>query len=146
MHVTVLGIVALVTWLIAALGGFYLIGTWIARGGARSGGTTRFPTVVPFGHFLLAAAGLVVWIVYVFADQPGLAWIAFVILLPVALLGFTMFVRWIPSYRARAAAAGVEAAAPAEQSFPVAIVVAHGLFAVVTLVLVLLTALGLGGS
>jgi hypothetical protein len=146
MDVSVLSLVALATWVVTALGGFYLIGTWIARGGARPGGTSRFPAALPFGHFLLAAAGLVVWIVYIFADLTALAWAAFVILLPVALLGFVMFFRWLPSYRARAAAAPAEGERPAEQSFPVPVVVAHGLLAVVTLVLVLLTALGVGES
>ncbi|MEU6069814.1 hypothetical protein ABZ864_36580 [Streptomyces sp. NPDC047082] len=63
--------------------------------------------------------------------------------------------RWIPVYRDRAAAGpapaaaaahGAEAAVPAEQHFPLPVVPTHGLFAVVILVLVLLTALGIGGS
>lgn len=143
MHVAVLAIVALVTWVVTALGGFILLGTWIARGGVR-GGSTRFPAALPLGHFALAAAGLVVWIVYVLLDLGALAWIAFVLLLPVAVLGFTMLLRWIPTYRARAASPPGEA--PAEQGFPLPIVVGHGLFAVITVVLVLLSALGLFGS
>ena len=35
---------------------------------------------------------------------------------------------------------------PAESSFPLLIVLAHGVFAVSTMVLVVLTALGVGGS
>jgi hypothetical protein len=35
---------------------------------------------------------------------------------------------------------------PAEQHFPVSIVALHGVLAVTTIVLVLLTALGIGGS
>jgi hypothetical protein len=131
-------IAALVTWLITAVGGFYMLGTWIARGGVRQQQTktTSFPAPVIFGHFLLAAAGLVVWIVYLFADTTGLAWTAFVLLVPVALLGFTMLVRWL----------GVRGGtttgedAPAERHFPVAVVAGHGVFAVATVVLVLLTA------
>jgi hypothetical protein len=98
-----MSIAALITWLITALGGFYLLGTWLARGGVRQQQTktTRFPAPVIFGHFLLAAAGLVVWIIYVVADTKALAWAAFIILLPVALVGFTMLARWIPVYRAR---------------------------------------------
>lgn len=137
-------IAALITWLITALGGFYMLGTWISRGGLgrQQGGTSRLPVPVVFGHFALAAIGLVVWIVYLVADSDALAWVAFVLLVPVALLGFTMLARWVPTYRARAAAG----AAPAEASFPVAVVVGHGLFAVATVLLVLLTALGAGGS
>ena len=42
--------------------------------------------------------------------------------------------------------AGQLYAAPAESHFPVAVIAAHGLLAGVTLVLVVLTALGAGGS
>jgi hypothetical protein len=62
--------------------------------------------------------------------------VAFVLLLPVALLGFTMLARWIPARRA----------STAESRFPVPVVAAHGLFAAATLVLTLLVALGVGGS
>jgi hypothetical protein len=154
-----MSIAALITWLITALGGFYLLGTWLARSGVRQQQTktTRFPAPVIFGHFLLAAAGLVAWIIYVAADTKALAWTAFIILLPVALLGFTMLARWIPLYRAATSATAravgsatattaQEPAVPAERGFPLPVVLGHGMFAVVTLVLVLLTALGVGGS
>ncbi|MEU3526489.1 hypothetical protein AB0E62_21930 [Streptomyces sp. NPDC038707] len=149
-------IAALIAWVVTALGGFYLLGTWIQRGGVRGqgSGASRLPAPVVFGHFALAAIGLVVWIVYVVADRSALAWTSFGLLLPVALLGFVMLARWIPVRRDRAAAVGAPGAAsapgtdgslPAERHFPIAVVLAHGLFAVVTLVLVLLTALGVGG-
>ncbi|WBO67880.1 hypothetical protein [Streptomyces camelliae] len=147
-------IAALITWVVTALGGFYMLGTWIQRGGIRrhQTGTSRLPAPVVFGHFALAAIGLVVWIIYVVADKTALAWTSFGLLLPVALLGFVMLARWIPVYRDRAtatpaaAAAGAEGSVPAERHFPLPVVLAHGLLAVVTLVLVLLTALGIGGS
>jgi hypothetical protein len=86
-----------------------------------------------------------VWIIYVIADETALAWTAFGLLVPVALLGFTMLVRWIPVYQARATTpAEGEQAAPAEQHFPVPVVAGHGLSAVTTVVLVLLTALDIG--
>ncbi len=150
-----MGIAALITWVLTAAGGFFLLATWIAKGGARGGrpGSTRFPPAVIFGHFLLAAAGLIVWIIYLITDTDALAWTAFIILVPVALLGFAMLIRWIPTYRARAVAAtggpGADTApgrGPAERHFPLAVVGGHGLLAVITLVLVLLTALGVGGS
>ncbi|MBC2866879.1 hypothetical protein [Streptomyces mexicanus] len=149
-------IAALITWVITALGGFYMLGTWIQRGGIRQQqtGTSRLPAPAVFGHFALAAIGLVVWIIYVVADKDALAWTSFGLLLPVALLGFVMLARWIPVYRDRATAGAASAATgpgahgtvPAERHFPIAVVVAHGLLAVVTLLLVLLTALGIGGS
>ncbi|GAA2307901.1 hypothetical protein OHT20_38905 [Streptomyces caniferus] len=142
-------IAALITWVITALGGFYMLGTWLSRGGAKAG-NSRLPVPVVFGHFALAAIGLVVWVIYVITDKDALAWTAFGLLVPVALLGFAMLARWIPVHRARAAAAAPAAteqqSAPAERYFPVPVVAGHGLFAVVTVVLVLLTALGIGGS
>ncbi|MFC9614938.1 hypothetical protein [Streptomyces sp. NPDC056721] len=139
-------IAALITWLITALGGFYMLGTWLSRGGAKAG-NSRLPVPVIFGHFALAAVGLVVWIIYVITDKDALAWTAFGLLVPVALLGFAMLAQWLPVHRARSAAAtpGAEPE-PAERYFPVPVVAGHGLFAVVTVVLVLLTALGIGGS
>jgi hypothetical protein len=128
-----MAIAALVTWLITALGGFVLLGTWISRGGHR-GSETRLAPGLMFGHFGLAVAGLVLWIIYLVAGSGALAWIAFVVLLPVALLGFTMFARWLSSRRTAAV----------ESHFPLPLVLGHGLFAATTLVLVLLTALGIG--
>src|SRR5690349_23784451 len=115
-----------------------MLGTWIQRGGLRQqqSGASRLPAPVAFGHFALAAVGLVVWIVYVVADRSGLAWTAFGLLLPVALLGFVMLGRWIPVHRGRAMAAAApgaasapvaEEAVPAERHFPLPVVLAHGL-------------------
>jgi hypothetical protein len=161
----VLAIAALVTWVLTAGGGFVMLGLWLQRRGvARTvvtgvgarpdastdqgvgtgadvtagGHGTRFPPGLVFGHFGLAAIGLVVWIIYLFTDIESLAWVAFVLLLPVAVLGLTMFLRWLPQRRA--------GARTAESRFPVPIVYGHGALAVTTVVLVLLTALGVGGS
>jgi hypothetical protein len=143
-----MAVAALITWLLTAVGGFVMLGMWIAKGGLRTPRTSHFPPGVIFGHFALAAAGLVVWIVYLLVNKPTLAWVALVLLVPVALLGFVMLFRWIPVYRARAAVAtggpgttGSADQAPAERSFPLVVVLGHGLLAVVTLVLVLLTAI-----
>lgn len=148
-----MSIAALIIWIVTALGGFYLLGNWLRRGGMRqqASGVTRFRPPLIFGHFLLAAAGLVVWIIYVIADMTALAWAAFIIIALVALLGFTMFARWLSVARARVpvpagapSAAGGSQAVPAERDLPVPIVAAHGLLAATTLVLVLLSAIGIG--
>ncbi len=92
-----MAVAALVTWLIAAAGGFFMLATWIAKGGTRDRQATRFSPALIFSHFALAAAGLVIWIIYLLADSDALAWIALILLVPVALLGFTMFGRWLPT-------------------------------------------------
>ena len=140
---------ALIAWVLTAGGGFVLLSIWLARGGMRQGrepGSRIRPPLV-LSHFLLAATGLVIWIVYLAKDKDVLAWIAFAILAVVALLGWTMFAIWLRRRQARAATAGtVSPDTPAEQSFPVPIVALHGLLAVTTVVLVFLTAVGVAGS
>src|SRR5919206_3475307 len=100
-----MGIAALIAWVLTAGGGFVLLGRWIAAGGLRQQAdrATRFPAGLVFGHFALAAAGLVLWIVYLLLDADPLTWVALAVLVLVALLGFTMFSRWLPSRRPAAA-------------------------------------------
>lgn len=127
-------IAALVTWIAAALGGFWMLGIWLTRR-RESGTASRIAPGLILGHFLLAAVGLVLWIVFLVAEVDGLTWVALAVLLVVAVLGFTMFARWL-SGRGDAAADS----AP-EQRFPVPAVYGHGLLGAATLVLVLLVAL-----
>src|SRR3954447_1430950 len=118
-------VAALITWLVTAVGGFVLLGTWFAKGGHRRDGgqPSRFPAPLILSHFLLAAVGLVLWIIYVASDSDSLTWVAFAIVAVVALLGFTMFFRWLPQVRSGSAdMASPGAAATAEQQFPVSVV------------------------
>ena len=143
---------ALIAWVVTAAGGFVLLAIWLSRGGMRqsreAGNRIRPPLIL--GHFLLAATGLVIWIIYIATDSDALAWIAFVLLAIVAVLGFTMFAIWYQRrQRGPVAATGVtgdpgSSETPPEQHFPVPIVGLHGLLAVVTVVLVFLTAVGVG--
>jgi hypothetical protein len=143
-----MGIAALITWVITALGGSILLWTWLSRGGLRDrqAGTSRFPPALILGHFLLAAVGLVLWIVYLVTDSGAVAWVAFAGLLVVAVLGFTMLAVWLQGRRVPVAAdpGGTAPTRAPEQHFPVVVVVLHGLLAATTLVLVLLTALSAG--
>jgi len=136
---------ALVTWVITALFGFTMLVIWFRHGGLQ-GSSAKIPPRLVLTHFALAASGLVLWLIYVATDTDALAWIAFIVLLPVALLGWTMFFGW--ARRKVAAAAAPAAASPGhagtEPRFPFPVVVVHGLFAVTTVVLVLLTAIGVG--
>src|SRR6187397_2141682 len=131
---------ALITWLATAVLGFFMLAMWLSRGGMKQ--SAGIKPVLILSHFLLAATGLVIWIVYLANDNDTLAWIAFVLLAIVALLGWTMFAIWYQRRQARGAVAeAVDPTTPAEQHFPVAVIALHGVFAVTTVVLVLLTAL-----
>jgi hypothetical protein len=137
---------ALIAWVVTAAGGFVLLAIWLSRGGMRQGrepGSRIRPALI-LSHFLLAATGLVIWIIYVATDSDALAWIAFVILAVVALLGWTMFAIWFQRRQRGAVREAVDPGTPAEQHFPVPVVAAHGLLAVTTVVLVFLTAIGVG--
>ena len=138
---------ALIAWVLTAGGGFVLLTIWLSRGGMqqqREGGDRIRPPLI-LSHFLLAATGLVIWIIYLAADTESLKWIAFVILAVVALLGWTMFAIWWRRRQARGAVReAVSPDTPAEQHFPVSIVALHGVLAVTTVVLVFLTAIGVG--
>jgi hypothetical protein len=131
---------ALITWAITAGGGLVLFGTWLKHGGMQQRERGRIGPTLILAHAQLAAAGVVIWIVYLAVDKRALAWIAFVLLLAVAILGFTMFGTWASGRRRPSDQPA------AEHRFPVPIVGLHGLLAATTLVLVFLTAVGVGGS
>jgi hypothetical protein len=131
---------ALITWLATAVLGFFLLAMWLSRGGMKQ--STGIKPLLILSHLLLAATGLVIWIAYLATDDDTLAWIAFVLLAVVALLGWTMFAVWYQRRQARGAVAeAVDPTTPAEQHFSVSVIALHGVFAVTTVVLVLLTAL-----
>lgn len=135
----------LITWVLAALVGGYLLVTWVANGGLRLRGgaaRSRFAPPLILGHGALAATGLGVWVAFLIGGAVALAWVALAILVPVAALGLTMFGLWISAGHGRPR--GRHAYAPrhaAEDHFPPPAVLSHGAFALVTVVLVLLTAL-----
>jgi len=144
---------ALITWFTTILAGLYMLTVWLIENDVtdRSAGASRLPAPVIFSHLLLAVTGFGVWAAYLILDRPMLAWAAVFVLGLIVLLGLAMFARWIPVYRepvAPAAAQVLPAAPPSppEGAFPLAVVVSHGLLATSTAVLVLLTALGIGGS
>jgi uncharacterized membrane-anchored protein len=146
-----MAIAALITWLITAGFGFYMLSTWISAGGTRSGAdgaASHFAPPRVFAHFLLALAGLLVWIIYLIVDKSLWAWIAFVDLIIVAVIGDLLVLRWSTDRRLQKASAGGTSPGSelAEQRIPFPVVVLHGVFAVSTVVLVLLSALEIGPS
>lgn len=155
-----MAVAALITWIITAGFGLFMLGTWISNGGARNASLTHFPPMVPFAHMGLAVVGLIVWIIYVINDAGALAWTAFVILVLVAMGGGLLVLPWSKDRRARVdgplgASAERRGASPdaapeagpkhlAEQQIPYAAVIGHGVFGVSTIILVLLAALEVG--
>ena len=124
---------ALIAWLLTAGGGFVLLGLWVQNGGMQQRGPGRqIRPPLLLSHFGLAATGLVLWIIFVFTDSDALAWIAFIIILLVALLGWTMFAIWWQRRQTTAEPAAAESSGvPAEQRFPVPIIALHGLLATI---------------
>ncbi len=146
--------IALLVWFITALWGLYMLAVWLIENDATRQGNTasRLPLPVILAHVVLAVTGLLVWVAYLLIDRDALAWAAVGILVAIATLGLAMVARWIPVYRATGDAPGPLAGpvlareGPAEGSFPLVVVLAHGTFAGSTIVLVVLTALGVGGG
>lgn len=131
-----MAVVALIVWLLTAVGGSTMLGLWLARGGmtaTEDAPPTHFPVPVIFGHVGLAVVGLILWIIYMVTDAAALAWLSFVVLIVIALLGFTMLTRWLPSQRIPRTEPG-----PPERAIPMPVVAGHGVLAVATLVLVLI--------
>jgi hypothetical protein len=170
-----MGFIALIAWFITVLGGLYMLAVWLIENDATNqrNSASRLPLPVILTHMTLAITGLALWISYLLLDRDALAWGALGLLGLIAFLGVAMFARWIPVYRTvgapaepvpvpastypsafggaqpASAALAIEASfddTPPEGNFPLVVVVAHGLFAALTITLVLLSALGVGGS
>lgn len=137
---------ALIFWLLTAAGGAYMMGISM-RSGARTSTAdeSHLPAPVVFSHAGLALLGLAVWGVYMASEEDALTWVALVTLLVVAALGGALVHRWLKTRRGNRATAELEEHV-AEQQIPTAVVVMHGVGALVTILLVLLTALGVGGE
>lgn len=113
-------VAALITWLLTAATGGYLLARWAARGGLRRtpSRSAGLPPGVILGHFGLAIGGLLIWIGYLLTDAAALAWLAVGFLLPVAGLGIATLVLSIPE--TAAANANPAAGGPGPATGPVA--------------------------
>jgi len=156
---TTLGLVALVTWLITVGLGSAMTVRWIARGGfrrARAGHARVRPSMI-VAHFGLAVTGLLAWIAYLVTGLTGVAWTASGLLLPVIGLGMAMLILSLPERSLEATAIPGAQATPADAAPgpvtddppparhpPTLIVVAHGVFAMATILFAILAAVGLG--
>src|SRR5499427_2008914 len=150
-----MGAAALISWLVTAFVGLYLVAVWLIENDVTRRGATasRLPGPVILGHVLLALTGLGVWVFHLLARSTAAGWVALLILVGIGALGLTMFTRWIPVHIAYVAAESgkhgrrpADYDFPAERAFPLPVVVGHGLLASTTVTLVLLAMLGVGGG
>jgi hypothetical protein len=169
-----MGATALVIWIITAMGGLYMLGITMDMGRPREeAANTHWPSFLMFLHPAFAFAGAAVYYMFLMYDERSLAWIAFADLVLVATLGDVLLVTWLKDRRGerRAEQAGATRAVPmvrnyvprpqqgrvqveapervpvtalSEQRIPSLAVAAHGGLAVLTIVLVFLTAIGVG--
>jgi hypothetical protein len=142
----VIAITALATGLLAVLLGSRLLAIWLRRGG-NSPGRSRIRRPVIYGHLTIGLTGLALWIAYLASGTPTwLAWTVCAVILVASNVGGMMFIPWWRRRRKAATTArGTATALPAERHFPLPAVIAHGVLADVTLVLILLAALGVRG-
>ncbi|HEY7261131.1 MAG TPA: hypothetical protein VH589_06555 [Trebonia sp.] len=137
--------IAMYVWMGTILAGLLLFGIWIMEYDRefQTAAETHLPVPVISAHALLGIGGLMLWIGYLLVDQDRLAYGAIAVLGTVALLGLIMAARWIAVYRAYAnpgrAGSATTATVPPERKFPVPLVVTHGLLAVTTIGLVVIT-------
>lgn len=144
-----MAIASVILWILTAGGGAFMLAKWVGGGGHREPTSSHLPPAAVFGHFALAAVGLVLWIIYAVTDNHPIGWVALALLVPVVILGFVMVARWLAARRVPGGghgqgASGPAAAVPPERSFPVPVVVAHGVLAVATIVTALLALAEIG--
>lgn len=128
---------ALLAWIATALGGSALFLQWLRHRGLEQREGIRAPRL--FSHAGLAVLGLAFWIGFVVTDERALAWVAVALLLVVAVLGVTMFLFWFRGHNVRQ-----HTVVPADASFPLPLVLGHGVLALTTLALAVLAASGIG--
>jgi len=140
---------SLFAWIATALVGLLLLVIWLMEYDPQfqSATATRLPVPVISTHALLGMGGLILWGAYLLADEDRLAYATIVDLGIAVALGLTMAARWIRVYRtyrrpaSHAPSPTQVVTVPPERHFPVSAVVLHGVLAITTVILVVLTVL-----
>ncbi len=93
-----LSLAAVVSWLLTAGIGGYMLRTWIARGGLRRQRATGqgVPPAMVFGHASAAAAGLAIWLGYLGSGWRPLAWAGVTMVCAAICLGICTVTLWTP--------------------------------------------------
>jgi hypothetical protein len=140
---------SLFAWIATVLVGLLLLVIWLMEYDPQfqSTAATRLPIPVISTHALLGMAGLLLWGAYLLADEDRLAYATIADLAVAVALGLTMAWRWIGVYRTYRTAPRRDASVtrvmtvPPERHFPLSAVVLHGVLAVTTVILVVVTVL-----
>src|SRR6185437_10138212 len=108
-------VVALITWIVTALGGLYLLAIWLIEYDPdfQRAAATRLPVPVISGHAVLAIGGFATWVTSLITDDDAFAYVTLVSLAAVVRLGMSMAARGVVVYRPTAKVAGVRVAAAA---------------------------------
>jgi hypothetical protein len=160
---------ALASWIVTAAAGLYLLAGWLTRtpSGRRRIRAAGPPPAVIGGHASLGLAGLGVWIAFMATAAPALSWIAVGITFLAAGLGMATLLTAMPDPQRSgpltantgtantgtgntptansvtggsvASTMGIPAARP-----PVLVIALHGGLATITILVVLLAAIGAG--
>ena len=95
-------IATLISWLVTASLGAFMLRTWLARGGLRRERERAdgLPPQLIFGHAGLAITGLLIWLAYLGTGTRALAWTAVGTLTVTVGLGLSTVTLWAP-YPAR---------------------------------------------
>jgi hypothetical protein len=96
-----MSIVALITWIIAASCGLYLVSIWLIEYDKefQTVAKTRLHPLVLAAHVTLAGGGLVIWVIWFVWWNNYLVWASALALLLAATLGTIMAIRWLGVYR-----------------------------------------------
>jgi hypothetical protein len=88
----------LVSWLITAGLGAFMLDTWLVRGGLRRARESPggLPPLLIFGHAAAALVGLLLWAAYLVAGARPLAWAAVGALMVAVGLGLSTVTLWTP--------------------------------------------------
>ena len=162
---------ALASWIVTAAAGLYLLAGWLTRtsSGRRRIRASGPPPAVIGSHAGLGLGGLGVWIAFMATAEPALAWIAVGITFVAAGLGMATLLTAMPDPQHSPAAGPLTAGPPTADTVtatamatstatastataspqaagrpPVIVIALHGVLATVTILVVLLAAIGAG--
>lgn len=88
----------LISWVVTASLGGFMLRTWMARGGLRRERARKdgLPPQLIFGHATLALTGLVLWGSFAASDVRALAWAAIICMMVAVGFGLSTVTLWTP--------------------------------------------------